>query len=125
MNNTLTLTRSEVIDRVQTVRRTAHQAAVEELDLAVQWALLHPCPTHEWPAHWGDPTLDEDVSPLAGPGAPLVAGFAPADLAAALGITLDAGRYLIADALELTYRLPRLWELVVSGVVPVWQARAI
>ena len=34
----------------------------------------------------------EDVIPLAGPGAPWVAEFAPADLAAALGISHDAAR---------------------------------
>ncbi len=49
--------------------------------------------------------------------------FAPASLGAALGITLDAAKQLIADALELTYRLPRLWTLVVAGLVPVWLAR--
>ena len=122
---TPTLTPSEVIDRVHAARATGHQAAVEELELAVQWALLHPCPSNEWPAHWGDPSIDETVTPLAGPGAPLVAEFAPADLAAALNITLDAGRQLVADGLELTYRLPRLFDLTRSGVVPVWVARAI
>ncbi len=54
-----------------------------------------------------------------------MAEFAPAELAAALGISLDAGRQLVADALELTYRLPRLWDRVLEGVVPVWRARAI
>ena len=64
-------------------------------------------------------------APLAGPGAPLVDEYAPASLAAALGLTLDAGRALIADALELTYRLPRLWDLVMAGLVAVWRARQI
>src|SRR3954452_1327857 len=126
MDTTTALTPSEVIDRVRDVRSTAHQAAVEELELAVAWALLHPCPSEtQWPAHWGDPHLDEEVVPLAGEGAPLVAEFAPADLAAALDLSLDAGRQLIADALELTYRLPRLWSLVLEGRVPAWRARAI
>ena len=64
-------------------------------------------------------------APLAGPGAPLVDEFAPASLAAALGITLEAAKQLLADALELTYRLPRLLDLVERGAVPVWRARAI
>ena len=90
------------------------------------WALLHPCPADESPAHWGDRTLfSETITPLAGHGAPLVAEFAPAELSAALGVSLDAGRQLVADALELTYRLPRLWDLVKAGLVPVWRARAI
>ena len=102
------------------------QAAVEELELALEWARLHPCPANETPAHWGEADLhDEGLVPLAGPGAPWVAEFAPVDLAAALGITHDAGRQLIADALELAYRLPRLWKRVLAGEVPVWRARLI
>ena len=73
----------------------------------------------------GRPQRRPPVTPLAGPGTPLVDEFAPASLAAALSITLDAAKHLIADALELTYRLPRLWALVVAGLVPVWRARAI
>ena len=101
-------------------------AAVEELEMALEWARLHPCPANETPAHWGEADLhDEGLVPLAGPGAPWVAEFAPVDLAAALGITQDAGRQLIADALELAHRLPRLWKRVMAGVVPVWRARLI
>ena len=54
-----------------------------------------------------------------------VAEFAPADLAAALGISHDQAKELIGDALELAYRLPRLWDLAQTGRVPVWRARAI
>ena len=85
-----------------------------------------PAPPTRHPAHWGEADLhDEGLVPLAGPGAPWVAEFAPVDLAAALGITHDAGRQLIADALELAHRLPRLWERVLAGEVPVWRARLI
>src|SRR3954463_12643741 len=90
--------RAEVIDRVRAARDAAQQAAIEEIDLVVAWALLNPCPDDEWPAAWSEPQLfDEAVTPLAGAGAPLVREFAPADLAAALGISLDAGRRLVAD----------------------------
>ena len=125
MDTTITLTPSEVIDRVQTARTIAHQCEVEQLHLAVQWALLHPC-RDEYPAGWEDDHgLFTAGAPLAGPGAPLVDEFAPASLAAALGITLEAAKQLLADALELTYRLPRLLDLVERGAVPVWRARAI
>ena len=120
------LTPTEVIDRVRAARKAQQQAAVEELELALEWARLHPCPANETPAHWGEADLhDEGLVPLAGPGAPWVAEFAPVHLAAALGITQDAGRQLIADALELGHRLPRLWERVLAGEVPVWRARLI
>ena len=121
-----TLTPTEVIDRVRAARKAQQQAAVEELELALEWARLHPCPANETPAHWGEADLhDEGLVPLAGPGAPWVAEFAPVHLAAALGITHDAGRQLIADALELAHRLPRLWKQVMAGAVPVWRARLI
>src|SRR6187431_3121731 len=121
-----TLTPTEVIDRVRAARKAQQQAAVQELELALEWARLHPCPAEETPAHWGEADLhDEGLVPLAGPGAPWVAEFAPVHLAAALGITHDAGRQLIADALELASRLPRLWKQVVAGAVPVWRARLI
>ena len=126
MATATTLTPTEVIDRVRAARKAEHQAAVEELELALEWARLHPCPANETPAHWGEADLhDEGLVPLAGPGAPWVAEFAPVDLAAALGITHDAARQLIADALELAYRLPRLWKRVLAGEVPVWRARLI
>lgn len=123
--DTTTLTPTKVIDRVHTARVNEHAAAVEQLELAVHWALLHPCPATERPAHWGEPSIEETVIPLAGPGAPLVAEYAPAALAAALNIPLDTARHLIADGLELTYRLSRLWQAVRAGQVPVWRARAI
>src|SRR5690349_3398472 len=126
MDTTSTLTAPEVIDRVQTARTFAHQCEVEQLQLAVRWALLHPCHDPESAAGWEDQrSLHTETAPLAGVGAPLVDEFAPASLAAALDLTLDAGRRLIADGLELTYRLPRLWDLVVAGTVPVWRARLI
>ena len=120
------LTPTEVIDRARSARRAAQAAAVEELEMALEWALLHPCQANETPAHWGVADLhDEGLVPLAGVGAPWVAEFAPVDLAAALGITHDAGRQQVADALELAYRLPKLWARVLAGEVPVWRARLI
>jgi hypothetical protein len=54
-----------------------------------------------------------------------VAEFAPLDLAAVLDIPLVAARHLIADALELAHRLPRLWDLARTSGIPVWRARQI
>ncbi len=120
------LTPHEVIDRIRAAAEAEQAAAFEQLDLALTWARLHPCPTNQLPAHWGEPNLhDETVTPLAGPGAPWVAEFAPADLGAALGISLDAARQRIGDALELRHRLPRLWDLTRDGKVPAWRARLV
>src|SRR3954447_21602964 len=126
--DTTTLTATEVIDGVRAAQRKEHEGAVEQLQFAVRWALIHPC-RDEFPAGWEDDhgifTAGAATAPLAGAGAPLVDEFAPASFAAALGISLEAARQRMADALELVYRLPRLWELVEAGVVPVWRARAI
>jgi hypothetical protein len=120
MATATTLTPTEVIDRVRAARKAQQQAAVEEIELALEWARLRPCPMTKPPPAGGEADLhDEGLVPLAGPGAPWVAEFAPVHLAAALGITQDSGRQLIADALELAYRLPRLWKRVTAGEVPV------
>ena len=91
MDTTRLLTATEVIDRVRARphrrARSGGRAAPAGRRLGVAAPLPEPTSGR---AHWGDPRLDEQVIPLAGPGAPLVAEFAPAELAAALGITLDA-----------------------------------
>jgi hypothetical protein len=67
----------------------------------------------------------EDELTIAGEGAPLVAEFCVADLGLALGVSTDSARRLLGDALELRYRLPRLWGRVLAGTVPVWKARRV
>ena len=126
MNRSPILTRGEVIDRARAARQAAQAAAVEELEMTLAWARLHPCPAGEVPAHWGEVDLHgEGLVALAGPGAPLVAEFAPLELGAALAISHETARQLVADALELGHRLPRLWDLVRAGRVPAWRARLI
>lgn len=108
------------------VRVQARRAAAEELELALEWALLHPCPATDEPASWNpDRGVGERVVALAGPGAPTVAELAPVELSAVLGVSHHAARQLLADALELGFRLPRLWDLVQEGTVPAHVARAI
>src|SRR4051812_3388926 len=62
---------------------------------------------------------------LAGPGAPLVAEFAVAELAVALGVTTDSGRAFLGLAMELRYRLPKVWKRVTSGDLAPWRARKV
>ena len=40
-------------------------------------------------------------------------------------MSTDAGRGYLGEALELRYRLPRLWERVREAVVPAWKARLV
>ena len=58
-------------------------------------------------------------------GAPEVSEYCAAELGALQGTGMAAARMLIADALDLRYRLPRLWGRVLTGGVRAWQARKI
>ena len=58
-----------------------------------------------------------------GEGTPEVSEYCAAECAAGTGIM--AARALIADALDLRCRLPRLWDRVLTGGVRAWQARRI
>lgn len=117
------LDRDEVLAAALSRRRTADAAEAELLVLAAHWADLHPVVEA---AADGFPVPGmEQVVPLAGDGAPEVAEFAAAELAAVLGMSSHAGRCLVGDALELRHRLPRLWSRVLEGVLPAWRARRI
>jgi len=60
-----------------------------------------------------------------GEGTPEVSEYCAAELGALQGTGIMAARSLIADALDLRYRLPRLWGRVLTGGVRGWQARRI
>jgi hypothetical protein len=94
-------------------------AEVRVLAGAVAWAAMHAADSVHPEAVWVGEV------PIAGEGAPGVAEDAVVELAAALGMSTEAGRSYLGDALELRYRLPRLWARVSAGVVPVWRARRV
>ncbi len=104
-------------------RRAADAAEAELLALAAHWADLHAVLDGD-PDGFRVPGMEALVS-LAGPGTPQVAEFAPAELAAALGMSTYAGQLLVGDALELRHRLPRLWARVQDGSLQGWRARRI
>src|SRR5512133_3143853 len=60
-----------------------------------------------------------------GEGTPEVSEYCAAELGALQGTGIMAARSLIADALDVRYRLPRLWARVLTGGVRAWQARKI
>ena len=98
-----------------------------KLKLAYQWAVLHPATGETGVATPCGPALDvlEKDESLGGEGTPLVAAFAPEDLALALGVSPAAGAALIGDALDLRHRHPILSKRVQRLEVPAWQARRI
>src|SRR3954452_15198989 len=109
---------SAVRDEVATVMVAERNKMV----LAVTWAAMHSVDSMDDAAYY--PGFESELA-LAGPGAPLVAEFAVAELAVALRISTDAGRNFLGLAMELRYRLPRVWKRVTSGDLAPWRARKV
>lgn len=114
-------TPAAVLEQARAARAVAEMAEAELLALAADWASMHSGETvPEDDDPWAERALD-----LAGPGAPELAEFCVAEFALAVGKNSDAGRSYLGQALELRYRLPRVWRRVQSGEVPAWRARRI
>src|SRR6478735_7061373 len=111
-----------VLDAVREVHSEITDLEIRKLQLAVEWAIMHPV---ESIIHAATVDGTEDELAIAGPGAPLIAEFCVAELALALGMSTGSGRRYLGDAVETRYRLPRLWKRVMAGEVPVWKARKI
>jgi hypothetical protein len=120
---------SAVLDAVTRERRTADLAEARLLELAVHWVDLHPateqhpaaCPPHE-AGLFGGPAGRPGA---AGHGTPGIAEFAVEELAAALGTSFHSALRLCEEAVELCFRLPRLWALVQDGRLQAWKGRLV
>jgi hypothetical protein len=115
-----------VLASARRARATANTAEAQVLADAVEWARLHEVTDLEDAATWLVGPRGQDTGiPLAGDGAPLVSEFAVAEFANTLGLSAGSGRNLMAQALELAHRLPRLWARVQSGSLAPWRARRV
>src|SRR4051812_42445026 len=115
-------TPSGVLSAVRDEVATVMVAECNKMVLAVEWAAMHSVDSMDDAACY--PGFEGELA-LAGPGAPLVAEFAVAELAVALRVTTDAGRVFLGLAMELRYRLPRLWKRITSGDLAPWRARKV
>ncbi len=106
--------------------RPEQQAPSKQLELALEWARLHPCPANETPAHWGEADLhDERPGPARRSRCSVGRGVR----------TRRPGRRArdhprrrpAADRRRPRARppAPAAVELVLAGEVPVWRARLI
>ena len=128
------LDRSGVLDAVVSARRNADREEARLLAAAVHWVDLHPV-TEQQPAAvfragarrgpLGHGMAFDDEVPLAGVGTPGIAQYAVEELAAALDLSFAAGLRLVSEAVELCFRLPRLWALVQDGRLQAWKARQV
>jgi hypothetical protein len=121
----LPATASAVLALARTRRAEADRAEADLLQLAVQWAVIHPAESVEEAETIRLRSFGDTGIPVAGPGAPLVAEFSIAEFATAIGLSTEAGKRYVGHAVELRYRLPRIWKRVVSADLPAWKARRI
>ncbi len=96
--------------------RAEKAASARRLELAVIWAGLHPGIA----AQPYDKVVDSLVDEATG-----VAVAAIAEFAAVHGVSTNAGRQLIGDAVALHDRLPRCWQRMVELELPAWKARML
>jgi Domain of unknown function (DUF222) len=91
------------------------------VELAAHWADLHS----GLPEPDGREVCGQRHRVPGGDGTPAVLEFAAAELGALLETTTGAAWELMADALDLRHRLPRLWAAVLAGRVRLWKARKV
>ena len=119
-----TLTPTEVIDRVRAARRAAQAAAVEEPRWPWSGRGCTPAPPRRPRRAGARPTCTTKAwsrSPV-----PVPPGSRSSHPSPRRRARDQPGRGpRRRRALELARRLPRLWERVVAGAVPVWRARLI
>ncbi|CUR59573.1 putative HNH endonuclease [metagenome] len=104
---------ADLLARVREARRVADAAETAVLVSAAEWADLHPLGSPDVGGALDDERL------------PDLQWDAPAEFAAACGMSTSAGQRLIHHALELRHRLPRVWARILAGEVAVWRARRI
>jgi hypothetical protein len=105
----------QVLALATSALRARRLAEVEEIRLAVEWAVTQ-----------GHPRDDRDpmVTP-GGDGTPPVRDHAIPELAMARQTHPATTRALIADGLDLAHRLPRTWAMVEAGDCEPWVARKV
>ncbi len=123
MAETADLTQSDLLDEVDAVRRRQLEAGVELLQLVAEFARQHDAGTVD-PIQAQLPGRERIVR-LGGEGTPMVAEFAPSMLAARLGLSPYAGGRLVADVLDLNYRLPQHWAGVQAHQISEQHARYV
>jgi hypothetical protein len=117
---------SEVLSVVVARRRAADRAEADLLAAVVHFVDLHPV-TDDLPTTGLLPpgAVGPPGVPVAGEGTPEIAEHAVEELGAALGVPYRAALRLVGDAVELCFRLPRLWALVQNGRLQAWKARRV
>ena len=105
----------QLIDAARATRGAITDFEIQQLQQAVRWVELHPGDEVDTSVEWGMRDLE-----IAGDGAPTIDEGAIAEFALAIGISTDSGRIYLGDAVELKYRLPRIWARPVMPGRTAW-----
>ena len=120
------LDRSSVLWLAEQAKAREAAAALAVLHAAIRWCETNTVDDPKWAAGFGEVGADLDCPErIGGDGRPLVAAFSAEPLAVAMAISTTSALTLMADALELAHRLPRVMARVDALEVPVWRARSI
>ena len=119
---------SALLAAASDAQRGDREIQLTKLRIAYEWCVRHPATSETGTATWGDaglPGLGDCDASLGGDGSPAVAAFVAEELGAAMGVSTQAAMSLMADALDLRHRLPRLWALVEDVAVVPWKTRRV
>ena len=116
----MTSTPADLLEVMRTETQAAAAAEGRRLMAVLAYAEIHRTDDE------GDAAthLDHGI-PLAGDGAPWVSEFAVMELGAVLGMSTDSAKRYLGAAMEIRYRLPRIWAKVEAGQLGFWKARWI
>lgn len=117
------LPEGEFLDELEVMGVRQRALEVQILRMAYAWAVRHPAESAD-PAAARLPGREQGRA-FGGDGTPRVAEFAAAVFGTRLGLSPAAGRALMADALDLRHRFPRLWERVEALEVRTSYARYV
>ncbi len=113
-----------LLDAVRSQREARDAAEVALLVQVVDWAVAHTVTDLDQAASFVEAFGDTGLR-VAGNGAPQVRESATWEVAQALKLSSEGGKKYVGEAVELRYRLPRLWAATMAGDVEVWRARKI
>ena len=125
-----------VADEPQLLTAWSSNRLATALEENLRDLLAQECRQVELAAAWADAHVRDamglESTPLipqaklfGGQGTPAIDEFCVDELAALLEMSSSSALVLIADALDLRWRWPRLWAQIVAGEVRAWQARKI
>ena len=129
MIDAVLLDRPGALAAAESALHALKSADAEVLQIAAHWADLHD-PANLAPVEdrfeERRRRLNGDYGvQLGGEGTPPVLAGCLAELGTVLETSAGGARHLVADALDLRHRLPRLWAEVTSGRTRAWKARQV